>query len=161
MIQDNGNVEDNPQNLARGFEVGNTLSNYHWYGNGNVSFSRSVMFYQMNLYSSPGTYNRNSAYGPRDDFALGDENFIGFRFLGSTGGLHYGWAQLEIGRNYVTVTRWAYESDPNTAIEIQPIPEPTGLGLLGLGASLGVGAAGWGATAHCHCAHWGGRTRKT
>jgi len=68
--------------------------------------------------------------------------YIGFEFFIS-GVEHYGWADITIGTNIVTVNNWAYESLGNTAIFVPAAPEPAdaavGLGLLALGAA-GVSA---------------------
>ncbi len=64
--------------------------------------------------------------------------YVGFKFL-ITGQTHYGWANITLGDQNLTVNDWAYESSPNTAIAASAVPEPAqsaaGLGLLALGAA--------------------------
>lgn len=83
---------------------------------------------------------------------LGDltfgHNIIGFK-LYVDGGLHYGYAEMELAKLSeggnptgldLKITRWAYEDEPETAIHVEPIPAPpAAVGALTL---LGLGAAG-------------------
>ncbi|HVU38154.1 MAG TPA: hypothetical protein VHC95_07460 [Opitutales bacterium] len=67
--------------------------------------------------------------------------YVGFEFL-INGFTHYGWAEISISADSVTVKNWAYESTAGMSIMV-PVPEPAGapvgLGLLALGAA-GVSA---------------------
>ena len=62
---------------------------------------------------------------------------LGLRFEASDG-THYGFMQFEPDRETPGgwIIGWAYESTPNTPITVQPIPEPTSLGLVAAGTSL-------------------------
>ncbi|HEY3440226.1 MAG TPA: PEP-CTERM sorting domain-containing protein [Paludibaculum sp.] len=65
---------------------------------------------------------------------------FGFAFLGSASETHYGWARANLqfnppnGSSSATLIDWAYEDQANTAIQA-PIPEPSTLSLLALGAA--------------------------
>lgn len=71
--------------------------------------------------------------------------FAGVEFFDTSGDLHYGWLRLKLRNDAggipdkVTVVEWAYESEADTPIHIQPVPEPSSLGLLAMGAA-GVAA---------------------
>ena len=98
-------------------------------GTAPIAIGQTVAGYQW------GTAERRivTVDDPGNDFwngVQGDQNFIGFRFE-SNDGTHYGWAQLEIGS--LTIVNAAYESDPDTAITLGAVPEPSNLALLGLG----------------------------
>jgi len=81
-----------------------------------------------------------------DAFGVGSTGsitaYFGFSFGDLQGETHYGWAKVNLTADgglptSFTVLNWAYESDPNTAIHIQKVPEPSslaGLALLALGA---------------------------
>jgi len=68
-------------------------------------------------------------------------NFIGFRFL-SGADLFYGWAELQVASQSVTVSRWAYNDAADGSIEVGqtsdptpvPVPTPSTLALLAAGA---------------------------
>ncbi len=96
--------------------------------------------------TSSGTYRPIlNPYGNiAPDFALfsqGD-NYFGFRFLIGTN-LHYGYGVMNINSNTksVTISRWAYESDPDTEIHVEPftsaaaVPGPMGIAGLAAGAA--------------------------
>jgi hypothetical protein len=71
---------------------------------------------------------------------LFEQKYLGFRFEGE-GGLHYGWMALSgyvfFGEE-IYVYSWAYESEPNTALIVGQVPEPTVPMLLGMGLWLGM-----------------------
>jgi hypothetical protein len=129
---------DNLLPLQRSFNVGPTLaSGYAW--------GLAPYRYRNAMYGSLGNppYNVGYDFSTADGFVPGD-NFIGFRFL-SGGNLHYGWAiiNFDVNNGLVTISQWAYETDPDTAIHIAdgaaaPIPEPATHTLM----LLGFGAAG-------------------
>ena len=62
---------------------------------------------------------------------------LGLRFEASDR-THYGFLQFEPDRDTPGgwITGWAYETIPDTPITVQPIPEPTTIGLLAAGTSL-------------------------
>lgn len=71
------------------------------------------------------------------EFEDGVRGHLGFS-LQISGQTHYGYFAVTLTDNGVggTIDGWAYESTPNTAIKVAPIPEPS-TGLLGL-MSLGL-----------------------
>lgn len=78
--------------------------------------------------------------GYLDDF-YDTRGFVGVRFDIPGGSPHFGYLDISIDTTAQTVTvhGGAYESEANTPITT-PVPEPTGLGLLAIGAA---GIAGW------------------
>jgi hypothetical protein len=71
---------------------------------------------------------------------LFEQKYLGFRFE-REGGLHYGWIALSGYAFYgqeIYVYSWAYESEPDTALAVGQIPEPTVPALLGLGLWFGM-----------------------
>jgi hypothetical protein len=68
--------------------------------------------------------------------SLGDRAFFGLSFQLS-GQTHYGWVEISEDATTQTIHRWAYETTPNTAIEVTAVPEPSSAILLGLG-TLGI-----------------------
>ncbi len=72
--------------------------------------------------------------------AAGSPQYIGFKF-GDATHTYYGWANITINTQDVTVNSWAYENTSGTAIAVPSvaIPEPAdaavGLGLLAFGAA--------------------------
>ncbi|MGI9516139.1 MAG: PEP-CTERM sorting domain-containing protein, partial [Pirellulaceae bacterium] len=131
-----GNGANGVNALNQSFIVGPTLASYAW-GSTSVKY-RSALQYNRFFTSSPGfttsTTNATIA-GNLSNFSPGT-NMLGFRF-DINGSTHYGWAEVDITNNNteLTITRWAYESDADTAIHVGAIPEPGSLGLLGLGAA--------------------------
>ncbi len=114
-------------NLAAGFVVGPTLASGFQFGPAGQNY-RSVLF------------NSTMVGYPFKGGVIGS-NFIGFKF-DSASNTRYGWAELTLTSNSVTINRWAYE-DSGAAIAVgqtssssQSVPEPSSsLGLLGLGAA--------------------------
>ena len=129
---------DDVQALQRSFSVGPTLaSSYNW------GIAPTAGRNAMNTYGTlfPGGPTYFIGYDFYDGFGIGD-NFIGFRFEDGNDALHYGWANINFDttNGVVTITNWAYESTPDTAIHIPnpaviPLPGAHALGLLGLGAA--------------------------
>jgi hypothetical protein len=83
--------------------------------------------------------NGSSAHmgpGPAQ-FAAGQPGYMGFAFNFTTGGpTHYGWARI-IPRDSGApgeIVDWAYEDVPGAAITVGAVPEPAGVGLIGLAA---------------------------
>ena len=135
VVQQTESASNDVKNLGQGFSVGPTLSAYAWPGYRDYEYGRVLLNYFHSNRTRGGVPNTN--YGPDSEFEIGDQNLIGFRFeIGND--VHYGWAQLEITKNSLTVSKWAYESTPDTAIRVgaglPTIPEPSSLGLLALGA---------------------------
>lgn len=114
------------QNLASGFTVGSALTPGFQFG--------------------PSGLNRSVVSGSiaADPFvgAGPGSNFIGFA-LDIAGGTHYGWAELIIGSESLTINQWAYNDVANGSINVadfdnggsNSVPEPTGLALLAAGAA--------------------------
>jgi hypothetical protein len=120
------------QRLNTGFAVGPTLAAGYFFGTSTTS--RRVL---------SGTAYPVAFFGPNPQgFSSGQDGFTGFAF--ETGGdTHYGWATLNIDLTLpgtVTISQWAYETSPNTAIAVGAVPEPSSLALLALGAG---GVAAW------------------
>lgn len=79
----------------------------------------------------------SSAVHPWATGADNTEGFIGF-FYTQGADRNYGWAQFTYDNGAsqsLALTNFAYETIPNTAITIQPVPEPTTLGLMVSGAA--------------------------
>ena len=127
--------------LAASTNVGPTLgANYAW-GNSNASYRSMLRFDSSYTRSANGSnfFSQTNIGVNFDNFFEGN-NLFGFRFE-LNGNLHYGWGEIEIFGRQATITRWAYESTPDTDIHVgstNSIPEPSGLGLLALGAA-GIG----------------------
>ncbi len=67
--------------------------------------------------------------------SLFQQKYLGFRFE-RDGALHYGWMALSgyaFYGNEIYVYSWAYESQPDTALIVGQVPEPSAAGLLCLG----------------------------
>ena len=68
------------------------------------------------------------------------QKYLGFRFE-REGALHYGWMALSafgsLGEE-IFVNSWAYESEPDTALVVGQIPEPTVMAFLGFGLCCGM-----------------------
>ena len=75
---------------------------------------------------------------------LSDPRYVGLEFR-INGQVHYGWARVGAAAEYDTpqsqaiLYDYAYESEPDTAITIAPIPEPATFGLFAMGA-VGIAA---------------------
>lgn len=135
-----GFFTDDVQALQQGFNVGPTLAyGYVW---GSASTFRNAMENYDN--GNVGGPNFWIGYDFKYGFTPGD-NFFGFRFVNENDELLYGFGVInfDLVNGVVTIDRWAYESTPNTAVEVRPIadninniPEPgtASLTLLGLGA---------------------------
>lgn len=128
--------------LAQSVNVGPTLSGSYQWGASGVSYRSMVRFDSFSYRSQPGGASSNffgSGFSNSAVNFVEGANYIGFRF-DNAGNTHYGWAQLDVAGASITVSRWAYESDADTAIHIGTIPEPSSFALLGLGAA---GILGW------------------
>jgi hypothetical protein len=71
---------------------------------------------------------------------LFEQKYLGFRFE-REGALHYGWMALSGFFFYgqeIYVYSWAYESDPDTALIVGQLPEPTVPALLGFALWIGM-----------------------
>ena len=69
-----------------------------------------------------------------------EQKYLGFRFE-REGALHYGWMALSGFSFYgeeIYVYSWAYESEPDTALIVGQIPEPTVPALLGFALWIGM-----------------------
>lgn len=119
---------DNVQALAASFNVGPTLAGGVW-GPGSYPYRNAMQ---------PGPqigYDFNYGFAPGD-------NYFGFRFIGADAGMHYGFGVInfDVINGIVSIVEWAYESLADTAIHVQdidgaaPVPEPSSLALLALGA---------------------------
>jgi hypothetical protein len=135
------------QKLGLGFAVGPTLAAAYQWGNPGLGL-RTILA----TFVGSGLGGAAQAGG----FNGGGNERFGFRFTDSTGGLFYGWANLNIdlaNRNF-SISEWGYESCANTGIAVGAtsggascsgagggggaVPEPSTLSL----ALLGLGAGG-------------------
>ena len=133
---------DNVLALQQSFSVGPTLAAGYEWGTGSVSgfLTRNA----MNDFDTgnPGGPTYYIGYDFIPSFNIGD-NVFGFRFLDGNDAMHYGWANINFDttNGMVSITEWAYESTPDTAIhvpgagDVVPLPGAHALGLLGLGAA--------------------------
>lgn len=121
---------DNVQPLKVGFNVGPTLvsSSLVW-GSGSVAglSSRNMM-----------TTSGNIGFDWNNGFVQGD-NYFGFRFdKGASLYYGYGVVNFDTDNRLVTISSWAYNSEPNQPIPVgsgvEPSPGP--IGLAGLAAGV-------------------------
>ncbi|RKY06588.1 MAG: hypothetical protein DRP66_08490 [Planctomycetota bacterium] len=88
--------------------------------------------------SSGRSFVANTTYGAANSAFLDYFNgktgkSVGLRFdIGAN--THYGWAQVDMGTGDLTLTMFGYNDTPGAASHI-PVPEPSSLGLLALGAA--------------------------
>lgn len=124
--------------LASGAIVGPTMAApYNW-----QTATRSVLrssFFMVRQYDSMGSTTQSNSggtvgFGSDFDTNVGI-NFVGFRFEDGNGALHYGYAEMDFSSVQMSISKWYYESDANTAIRIGAVPEPNSLALLGIGAA--------------------------
>ena len=93
---------------------------------------------------APGESGSSTHVGPAaDQFQIGVPGIMGFKFLMTPGGaVHYGWLGMVVNNTGAgTITEWAYESTPDTAVlagSTTPVPEPAvvAVGLLCLAVGL-------------------------
>lgn len=104
----------------------------------------TLLFLASGYVLGPGNFDPGDSQGRgMQHFGnMTDETPLNFGFRFSTDGgtnVHYGWGTLlkSAANDTLTITRWGYETTPNTPIVV---PEPSQLAL-GLGA-LAMGAAG-------------------
>lgn len=124
-------------NLVFGDVIGPTNTN-NWNG---LSFSNNIL--RAKAYASiTSLYSLTyvTGYGGTEigdnfsKFRFGS-NVLGFRF-DKSGNTHYGWALVNISGPEVTISAWAYESNPDTGVFVfANVPEPSSLALLGFGAA--------------------------
>ena len=121
--------------LPQTFNVGPTLAAGYQWGVDDVRYRSAVRVDSFYFRDQNGS-TFGGGTGPGIDFVNFQDgsNFLGFRF-DNGGSTHYGWAEIDIAGADLTITRWAYESDADTAIHVGTIPEPNGLALLGMGAA--------------------------
>jgi hypothetical protein len=117
------NAGGNSQPLAR-MSLGDTVGPASSWGNPNWGY--------MN--------NSGWNYSATHPWATGTDNtrgHIGFYYAQGSD-RNYGWASFTYNNGEIqslTLNAFAYETTPNTAITIQPVPEPTTLGLMVSGAA--------------------------
>ena len=110
--------------LNTSFNIGQTLTTGYNWGDPKQNF-RAMLAY--------------SSVGPDFEGASFGSNFIGFRF-NISGNTHYGWAEIILATNAVTINQWAYDDTVDTAIHLADtasggsVPEPSSLALLAMGA---------------------------
>lgn len=101
-------------------------------GNYNLPFGTNISGPSTAFFRPGGGTN----VGP--NFTLNsDQNCVGFRFTNeATGGVHFGWAQLQFGAGVGTrsIIQYAYDDVAGTPVQACVVPEPASLGLLALGA---------------------------
>ena len=119
--------------LNQSYEVGPTLQGGYQWGLSGIQYRSAARFDSFYFISNDGSsFFFNS--GPGIDFVNFENgsNYLGFRFE-ADGALHYGWAEVVINGADVTISKWAYESEPGVGIHIVPSPGP--LAMLAMGAA--------------------------
>jgi hypothetical protein len=94
------------------------------------------------LFNTVGVERIGSNYGgfsPEGPLFAGDRAALGFKFK-IDGATHFGWADVSMFNTefyfpFLTLNRIAYESAADTPIHVSPLPEPSSLALLALGAT--------------------------
>ncbi len=134
MVQTNSQSARTFQKLAMGFAIGPSLSGHYRWGATHVV--RTII--------SHGGTTVGSGAAP-GGFTGGGNEYFGFRFTDLTGGLFYGWANLNIdlANQQFSITEWAYNDVAEAPIAVgdtgtAAVPEPGTLSL----ALLGMGAGG-------------------
>jgi hypothetical protein len=117
------------QPLPNGFNVGPTLASGLLWGFGSIAGSTS-----RNMMSTSG----NIGYDWNNGFTQGD-NYFGFRFdKGSLMHYGYGIVNFDSTNRLVTISSWAYNSEPDQPIAVgsgtEQVPGP--MGLAGLAAGV-------------------------
>lgn len=122
---------DNVQPLLLGFNVGPTLASGLVWGSGSVAGSTA-----RNMMSTSGNigYDWNNGFNPGD-------NYFGFRFdKGSSLYYGYGVVNFDSANRLVTISSWAYNTEPGQPIPVGSGVEATAPGPMGL-AGLAAGVA--------------------
>ena len=109
--------------LVGGTSIGPTLSSSNlwvgWHNDDDTRASSVVGLVVPSPYYAEGDFVTRPADDPRQGYLMG------VRFE-RDGALHYGWVEMTYrGFFGVWVNRWAYESEPDTAIVAGAIPEPS------------------------------------
>ena len=119
------------ENIPAGTQISSTTPTAPdvWYNNQTDQFGSAIIGAQAGMTGPPlGYFNGDSSGYVGFDVVDNDENY-------------YGWIQLSNPAPFVAgqVVDWAYESTPNTPIEVGEVPEPKAWALLALGALFVIG----------------------
>lgn len=122
--------------LAHHFNAGDSVGNGSGSGSGGSDFAKGGKDFQLQL-------SDKSKSIAKEGGVLDGNTYIGFAVeaegLNGVPAVNYGWLDLTVGLNesnelFLTVNRWAYESDINEAARI-PVPGLGGLAALAFGAA--------------------------
>ncbi|MCC6353799.1 MAG: PEP-CTERM sorting domain-containing protein [Verrucomicrobiae bacterium] len=131
FVAPTGRASDGFAKLNAGFAVGPTLA---------TGFKFFAFAQALITITSTGGIGFDAS---QSGWALNDTGYFGFKFSNASG-THYGWGQVNIdgssaGSGY-TILNAYYNDTPDAPITVAPIPEPSHVAILALGAA---GVAAW------------------
>lgn len=109
-----------------GYAVGNLAEEQDV---GAVQFAEGLFNPEGDAYSAIFNNSGQSGVG---NWNFNSINYFGFRFAGNTGAIHYGYGRMDVGANANVRTLKFIEWNETPGAEVQVIPAPGALALLGL-----------------------------